>query len=132
MKLARKLILSMVMGLTVVLTANAFYRVRRELAAFDEDMKQDHEVLAQVLEKAVTAVWASKGRDAALQLIASTKPPSNMLHIRWVDGAKRAQGADAKSNLLVTRVPIAMGEAWWDSSRFPNRATSPATMCAAP
>jgi hypothetical protein len=51
MKLARKLILSMVIGLTLVLAANSFYRVRRELAAFDDDMKQDHEVLAQVLEK---------------------------------------------------------------------------------
>jgi signal transduction histidine kinase len=104
-KLARKLILSMVIGLTVVLAANAYYRVRRELAAFDEDMRQDHVVLAQVLERAVSAVWASKGRDAALQLVASTTPPSNMLRIRWLDG-KNAQVGMAESNVLVTRVPI--------------------------
>jgi len=107
MRLARKLILSMVLGLTVVLAANAFYRVRRELAAFDQDMKQDHQVLAQVLESAVTAVWDSKGRDSALQLIARTKSPSNMLHIRWVEG-DAVQGQGEKSNLLVTRVPIAV------------------------
>jgi two-component system NtrC family sensor kinase len=108
MKLARKLILAMVIGLTLVLAANSFYRVRRELAAFDDDMKQDHAVLAQVLESAVTAVWASQGRDAALRLIASTKPPTEMLHIRWVDG-EGAQASAAESNLLVTRVPIAVG-----------------------
>jgi signal transduction histidine kinase len=109
MRLARKLILSMVIGLTVVLSANAYYRVRRELAAFDEDMKQDHEVLAQVLEKAVTAVWTSDGRDAAMQLIASTKPPSNMLHIRWLNG-ENPPVATVESNVLVTRVPIVIEE----------------------
>jgi signal transduction histidine kinase len=108
MRLARKLILSMVIGLTVVLAANSFYRVRRELAAFDEDMKQDHDVMAQVLESAVTSVWATQGRDAALRLIANTKPPSKMLHLRWVDG-EGAQNESATSGVLVTRVPIAVG-----------------------
>src|ERR1700690_4245817 len=106
MRLARKLILSMVLGLTVVLAANSFYRVRRELAAFDEDMKQDHDVMAQVLESAVTSVWATQGRDAALRLIANTKPPSKMLHLRWVDG-QGAHGEGSTSGVLVTRVAIA-------------------------
>jgi two-component system, NtrC family, sensor kinase len=109
MRLARKLILSMVIGLTAVLVANSFYRVRRELAAFDQDMKQDHEVLAQVLESAVTAVWASTGRDSALQLIARARPPSKMLHLRWIDG-EATQGQGEKTNLLVTRVPIVVSE----------------------
>jgi signal transduction histidine kinase len=105
MRLARKLILSMVIGLTLVLATNSFYRVRRELAAFDDDMKQDHEVLAQVLEGAVTAVWAGQGRDAALRLIAGMKPPSKMLNIRWVDAAV-AREDGTPSNRLVTHVPI--------------------------
>jgi two-component system NtrC family sensor kinase len=108
MRLARKLILSMVIGLTFVLAANSFYRVRRELSAFDEDMKQDHEVLAQVLKSAVTSVWASEGRDAAMRLIAGTKPPSNMLHVRWVDG-QVTQGESTTSGVLVTSVPITVG-----------------------
>ena len=108
MRLARKLILSMVIGLTLVLAANSFYRVRRELAAFDEDMKQDHEVLAQVLESAITTVWASQGRDAAMRLVASTKPPSAMLHIRWVDASAGTVG-ETTTDLLVTRVPIRVG-----------------------
>src|SRR5664279_4272036 len=108
MKLARKLILAMVIGSTLMLAANSFYRVRRELAAFDDDMKQDHEVLAQVLESAVTAVWASQGRDAAMRLIANTKPPSEMLRIRWIDG-ESAQEQSTKSSLLVTHAPIAVG-----------------------
>lgn len=108
MRLARKLTLSMVIGLTVVLAANSFYRVRRELAAFDEDMKQDHNVMAQVLKSAVAAVWAGQGRDAAMRLIAGTKPPSKMLRLRWVDG-ESAPGEGAESSLLVTRVPIAVG-----------------------
>jgi two-component system, NtrC family, sensor kinase len=107
MKLARKLILSMVIGLTVLLSANAYYRVRREMAAFEVDMKQDHEVLAQVLKNAVTTVWIDKGRDAALQLITTMKPPSGMLHIRWRDG-ENLEDDTATSNTLLTRVPIAV------------------------
>jgi two-component system, NtrC family, sensor kinase len=108
MRLARKLILSMIVGLTVVLAANAFYRVRRELTAFDQDMHQDHKVLAQVLASSVTTVWTSKGREAAMQLVAASKPPSQALYIRWVD-AGSAPGADANHDQLVTQVPIVVG-----------------------
>jgi two-component system NtrC family sensor kinase len=108
MRLARKLILSMVIGLTVVLAANSFYRVRRELAAFDEDMQQDHDVMAQVLKSAVTSVWASQGRDAAMRLIVGAKPPSKMLRVHWIDG-DGSQGETTTSGVLVTRVPIAVG-----------------------
>ncbi len=105
MRLARKLILSMVVGLTVVLSASAYYRVRRELAAFDQDMKQEHGVMAEVLKNAVAAVWASKGRQEAVQFVARIKPPSKMLHFRWLDGAS-APGERSQPNLLVTQVPI--------------------------
>ena len=108
MRLARKLILSMVIGLTLVLAANAYYRVRRELAAFDEDMRQDHEVLARVLGRAVTRTWESSGREAALQIIPMVAPTSPMLHARWLDEAKLPRRVPVH-DLLYTDVPIAVG-----------------------
>ena len=88
MRLARKLILSMVIGLALVLSANSYYRVRRELAAFDQDMAQDHQVLAQVLRESVTAVWTNAGREAAIALIDKVRSPSDMLHVLWVEGER--------------------------------------------
>jgi signal transduction histidine kinase len=108
MKLARKLILSMVISVTVVLAANAYYRVRRELDAFEQDMEQDHAVLAQVLGRAVSAVWATNGRDAALQLVAQVRSPSEMLHVRWVDAETLKRRVKVK-DLLFTDVPISIG-----------------------
>jgi two-component system NtrC family sensor kinase len=104
MRLARKLILAMVIGLALMLAANAYYRVRRELAAFDADMQQDHEVLGRVLGRVVASAWQAGGRAAALQVLTST-PTSGMLRIRWVD-ADVARPHHAMTDLLVTDVPV--------------------------
>src|SRR5450759_1348720 len=108
MKLARKLILSMVVGLALVLAANAYYRVRRELAAFDEDMRQDHQVLASVLSRAVTTLWESSGRDAALRMLAMTTPTPHMLRVHWIDG-EGLPGRVPVKELLFTDVPVWVG-----------------------
>jgi two-component system, NtrC family, sensor kinase len=105
MRLARKLILSMVLGLALVLAANAYYRVHRELAAFDEDMQRDHQALASVLNRAVTSVWENDGRAAAMQVIAAVGPASEILHVRWLDAEELRRRAPAK-DLLYTDVPI--------------------------
>ncbi|MBN2576200.1 MAG: HAMP domain-containing protein [Deltaproteobacteria bacterium] len=107
MRLARKLIVSMIIGVTLVLAANAYYRVRRELAAFDEDMRRDHEVLARVLGRAVATVWECSGREAALQIVVAAKPASEMVHIRWLDEQSLRLRTRAE-DLLYTDVPIAV------------------------
>jgi two-component system, NtrC family, sensor kinase len=125
MRLARKLIFAMVLGLAVVFAANAYYRVRRERAAFDRDMREDHAVLARVLGRAVAEVWKSSGREAALDLIAKTEPPASVLHVRWVD-RESAKLSDPQEDLLVTDVPICIGEQCpgvvevWESREFAN------------
>jgi two-component system, NtrC family, sensor kinase len=105
MKLARKLILAMVVGLAVVFAANAYYRVRREHAAFEHDMREDHAVLAQTIRHAVIEVWKASGRAAALDLIAKLAAPSPDLHVRWIDKAELAS-RQPRNDLLVTDVDI--------------------------
>ncbi len=109
MRLAHKLILAMLLGLAVVFAANAYYRVRRELAAFDRDMREDHAVLAQVLRRAVTDVWKSSGREAALDLVAKVEAPSRMLRVRWID-SESVKSRALRKDVLVTDVPICIDE----------------------
>jgi two-component system NtrC family sensor kinase len=105
MKLARKLILSLILGLVVVLASNAVFRVRRELAAFDQDMKRDHEALAHFLGPAVTQVWESAGREAAMRLVAQAVPSAQALRVRWISDEELRQRT-AATDLLFTDVPI--------------------------
>jgi len=105
MKLARKLILSMVVGLTIVLVGNAFLRVRRELAAFELDMKRDHDALARYLGPAVTAVWESAGREVALDIVAKTTPRTQALRVRWINEEELRQRGYPEDRLF-TDVPI--------------------------
>jgi signal transduction histidine kinase len=105
MRLARKLILAMVLCLTVVFVANAYYRIRRERAAFDHDMREDHAILAQVLGKAVAEVWKDAGRETAMELVAKLAAPSHSLQVRWVDSRDYVARAVPKDT-IVTNVPI--------------------------
>jgi len=108
MRLARKLILAMVVGLTIVFVGNAYYRVRRERQVFDHDMREDHAVLAHVIGGAVTDVWKDSGRQEAMELIAKLSSPSRLLHLRWVDKANAGLAPPSKDQ-FVTRVPICIG-----------------------
>jgi signal transduction histidine kinase len=105
MRLARKLILATVVGLTLVFAANAVYRVRRERSAFEDDMRADHEALAQVLRSAVTEIWSSGGRQAALEMIAKVESPSRALRVRWIDKDAVGQRVLAQDR-FVTEVNI--------------------------
>jgi two-component system NtrC family sensor kinase len=109
MRLARKLIFAMVLGLAVVFAANAYYRIRRERAAFDRDMREDHAVLARVMSRAVTEVWKSSGRQAAMDLIAKVESPSGILHVRWID-SEHAKQRIPEEDLLTTDVPICIAD----------------------
>jgi signal transduction histidine kinase len=105
MKLARKLILSTILGLIVVLSTNAYYRVQREIAAFDLEMRKDHEVLARVLERAVSELWSSQGRQAALTFIGTMQSPNQTPHIRWL-GEPSAPAPMSTSSVIVSRFPV--------------------------
>jgi len=105
MRLARKMILAMVACLTVVFAANAYYRIRRERAAFDRDMREDHAALAQVLGNAITTVWKGSGRQAAMDLVGMLASPSQTLHVRWID-KDAASLRSPHEDQIVTDAPI--------------------------
>jgi len=108
MKLARKLILSTIIGLVVVLSTNAYYRVQRELTAFDLEMRQNHEVLARVLERSVRELWSSQGPQAALTFISTVQAPDQTPHIRWLGGPS-VPPPMSTSSMLVSHFPVHVG-----------------------
>src|SRR5256885_4038920 len=52
-RLARKLIVAILLALVLVLSVLGYLRVRRELAVFDADMRRDHAVVARSLHAAL-------------------------------------------------------------------------------
>jgi len=108
MKLARKLILSTIVGLVVVLSTNAYYRVQRELAAFDREMRQNHEVLARVLERSASDLWSTQGREAALIFLRTVQAPDQVPHIRWLEGSS-VPPPMSTSSMMVSHFPVHVG-----------------------
>jgi len=108
MKLVPKLTLALVTAMCGVLAINAFFRVRREIAYNEADRVRDHEMVARALGAAVSAVWHSEGRAAALRVIDAGDTHFSRMAIRWVE---------------VPEVQKACGDIWPDATAF---ATAPA------
>ncbi len=92
MKLVQKLTLALVLGTCMILAANGYLRVRREVAALQADRVSDHALIGHSLAAAAEAVWRYDGRGRALAIIEATNARWKDIHIRWLDAAPA--GAD--------------------------------------
>ena len=95
MKLARKLTIGLVVGITLVMAGNALLQVRREGTLFDLDSRHDQHAVARVLHAAVKAVWKTDGESAARHLIADANRDNPDLTMRWVSLDPGTSSADA-------------------------------------
>ena len=95
MKLARKLTLALLFGITLVMTGNALLQVRREGTLFDVDSKRDQHAVGRVLRAAVEAVWPAEGEEAARRLIADASRDNPDLVMRWVSLTPAPAAGDA-------------------------------------
>lgn len=84
MKLVWKLVLAILAGMLAIIVVNAFVRVRVEVALFREDMKRDHERLAQVLAAAAGEAWHTGGEERVRAILARAEERFTNLHIRWM------------------------------------------------
>jgi hypothetical protein len=71
-KLAWKLIVALLLCMVVVLSISGYLRVRRELAAFAEDMRRDHALVARSLQSAFLAAWQRSHDQGDLQRVAES------------------------------------------------------------
>src|SRR5262249_21825501 len=95
MKLARKLTIGLVLGITVVMAGNALLQVWRERTLFELDSRHDQHAVARVLHAAVKAVWKTDGEAAARHLIADANRHNPALPLRWVSLEPGAPSEDA-------------------------------------
>ena len=84
MKIVQKLTLLFIGGMSVVLAANGYFRVRREVALFESDRVQNQDLLASAMARAVGAVWRTDGRGRALALVGQLDQRAPKLRISWL------------------------------------------------
>ena len=109
MRLTRKLTLALMLGITLVMAANALLQVRRENALFDIDSRRDQQAVGSVLHTAVEHIWLAAGEGAAQQLIQEASQINPDLTMRWVSLTPRGKGDDAPLASLGELRPVVAG-----------------------
>src|SRR5262245_2204741 len=94
MKLALKVVLASVLGTLAMLVAFGWFRVEREVALFDWDMRKDHRLIGATLAVSVATTWSSLGPDRVLELIRRADAERPGLRIAWIHADGRATRRD--------------------------------------
>jgi len=84
MNLTRKLLLALLAGLLVVLSASAWISVQRQATLFDRDMRRDHVVLGHALARDLAEVLGEQGELAARERALAILGPRDHIRIGWV------------------------------------------------
>ena len=94
MKLVQKLTLALILGISVVLTANGYFRVRREVALFQSDRVRDHNLVGLALSAAFGAVWRAEGEARARAMLEQASAREDRITVRWVATNPFAGGSE--------------------------------------
>src|SRR5262249_17463060 len=84
MRLARKLTLSMVLGVLLVLSVHAFLTVRSDVAFSEQQVESDAHRAGNTLVKAMGQIWPRLGHVRALDLVDEGNEDQSLVHLRWV------------------------------------------------
>ena len=84
MRLARKLTLSLVAGVLVVLSVHAIFAVRAEVAYSERSIKRDAHLIGHALGTLIAPTWRRDGEVRALQMIDEANEEDSHVRIRWV------------------------------------------------
>jgi signal transduction histidine kinase len=84
MKLVQKFTIALIAGTSLVLSANGYFRVRRDVARFQIDRVRDHELLGLALNAAFAAVFRAEGPARADEMLAQASAREPKIAIRRV------------------------------------------------
>lgn len=84
MKLAAKLVSTLVVAIAIVLVLDGLLAVQREIELFHSDMRHDAHLLGTVLKTSIVDAWQSGGKDQAFQLVADANQQKDRVAFRWV------------------------------------------------
>jgi signal transduction histidine kinase len=86
MKLTRKLVLVLMMGMGVVLCLDAYFGMQRETDLLETDMHSDEGSIGSAFASAAAQLWSEGAHERARRLITdSAKQVAPTLHLRWID-----------------------------------------------
>jgi signal transduction histidine kinase len=125
MKLTRKFIAALVIGVAIVALIQAFFDYRREREVFDRQMQAEATALGRALARGMAEVWARDGEATAREFLLMASTKSQFIKARWVwldartdppHASKEALAPmhdglpvtikDETSNALLTYIPV--------------------------
>ncbi|MEO8551927.1 MAG: ATP-binding protein [Kofleriaceae bacterium] len=125
MKLTRKFIAALVVGVAIVALIQGFFDYRREREVFDKQMRAEATALGRALARGMAEVWARDGEATAREFLLMASSKSEFIKARWVwldartdppHASKEALAPmhegqtvtikDEQSNALLTYIPV--------------------------
>jgi methyl-accepting chemotaxis protein len=91
MRLTRKFIAALVIGVALVAMIQGFFDYRRERDVFDNQMRAEATALGRALARGMAEVWERDGEAAARQFLLTASSQSEHIRARWIwlDGTSR-------------------------------------------
>src|SRR3954467_13847351 len=84
MKLARKMVFGLLVGIIAVLLISAWLRVYREVELFDTDMQRDDLLVGRAIATGVLRTWRVEGGRAGLEFGRAFSSGKHHVHVRWI------------------------------------------------
>lgn len=84
MKVAAKLVLVLLLGITLLLGVDGYLLVQREIARFEGETSSHASELGRTFTGLVADVWETCGQERALKRIEETNREDHLAQIRWV------------------------------------------------
>jgi signal transduction histidine kinase len=84
MRLTRKFIAALVIGVALVAMIQGIFDYRRDRAVFDSQMRAEATALGRALARGMAEVWERDGEDAARQFLLTSSSKSEHIRARWV------------------------------------------------
>src|SRR5262245_46257008 len=126
MRLTRKFIAALVIGVALVAMIQGFFDYRRDRAVFDSQMRAEATALGRALARGMAEVWERDGEAAARQFLLTSSSKSEHIRARWVWLDESARDTprvhkellapmlegqvvilkDEAANILVTYIPV--------------------------
>jgi signal transduction histidine kinase len=85
-RLTLKLALALLPGILLVLAASSYLEMRRDVASFDVDSRQDDLLIGKVVTAAMDRIWNSSGHDQAVAYVGEVSARRHTsLQFRWLE-----------------------------------------------
>ena len=84
MKLTIKIMSLIFLGIIILLAADGYLSIKREINLFDSNMKSNAHLLGNTIKELTLDAWHESGQSRALELIKRVDKEENHMRLRWV------------------------------------------------